>query len=419
MTGTTSNNRILPTAVSVLLVLFPLTMLNLHHAANFIFLCIFLLSCSGFIPGFKVWPESTYLNKKNVLWLIFCFAIYPSSILLHYLVVGYWSTPGFDAPARFLMAVPIIMILFGFEIKGLNFAYLTAIFGAWIALAEACYQIVVKNQQYAMTYFTWPSNFGDLILVLGILSMGFYGGKYWRKVLALSGLFATLIASYLSQSRGSWMAIIVASGICILLRRQTSFVRIAKSFALLIILSIALYVSVPKLNARINLGWYELNAPLSEVADTSVGLRRQFWEASFMMIKEHPIMGIGRLQFAKEKSKLIDQGLLTPKSDGWAHPHNELLYAQVELGIIGLIGLLALYFGPFFYFYRALFDSDLDIHNAAKLGILIVVCYLVFGLVDVMLVAWVMEAPVYIISVLIPMLIINSKRISQLNIVRK
>jgi len=45
---------------------------------------------------------------------------------------------------------------------------------------------------------------------------------------------------------------------------------------------------------------------------------------------------------------------------------------------------------------------------------MIVVSYFVFGLVDVMLVAWVMEAPVYIVSILIPMLIVNSSWITRL-----
>ena len=96
------------------------------------------------------------------------FGIYPCAILLHFLIVGHWSAAGFDAPPRFLMALPIIWALCRFELKAIKWAYPAAIFGSWIALAEASYQILFKHQQYAMTYFTWPSNFGDLVLVLGI-----------------------------------------------------------------------------------------------------------------------------------------------------------------------------------------------------------------------------------------------------------
>jgi O-antigen ligase len=210
------------------------------------------------------------------------------------------------------------------------------------------------------------------------------------------------------------MAIISSVAIFILLSYKSSISKAIKPFLLLVAAVLLLYFSVPKINARINLGWHEYTAPLSEVSNTSVGLRRQFWQASMIMIKDHPLIGIGRLQFAKEKSKLIDQGVLTSDADGYAHPHNEMLYAQVESGVFGLLGVLALYLGPLLYFIRALSNPDSQIQRAAVLGILIVVSYFVFGLVDVILVAWVMEAPVYIVSILIPTLIVNSGWITRL-----
>jgi len=399
---------------SAVLIIFPLLMINVHHAANFLYIFLFFICTLQFIPKINLWPIPEDLNSKYAFWLILCFGVYPSSIIIHYLFIGDWNAAGFDAPSRFLMAIPITWTLFKFQLKNLNLAYMAAIFGSWIALAEACYQIVFLHQQYAMTYFTWPSNFGCMVLVLGIFSLGFYTGKPWRKILAVSGLLATLISSYLSQSRASWLVIIVLSTALILLRRKGTVLNPIKLMLILVTTVLIFYFSVPAINARINMGWHELTAPLSDVSDTSIGLRRQFWKASFLMIKEHPVLGVGRFQFKAEKSKLVSQGILTPGAEGYAHPHNELLFAQVELGIMGLIGILALYLGPSLYFLRSLSDSDQEIRRAAILGMMVVACYFIFGLVDVMMVAWVMEAPVFIVGVLIPIFIINSRKLSLL-----
>jgi hypothetical protein len=84
--------------------------------------------------------------------------------------------------------------------------------------------------------------------------MGFYGGKWWQKTLAISGLLTALISSYLSQSRSSWMAIIESGAIFILLSYKSSISKAIKPFLLLVAAVLLLYFSVPKINARINLG---------------------------------------------------------------------------------------------------------------------------------------------------------------------
>lgn len=100
----------------------------------------------------------------------------------------------------------------------------------------------------------------------------------------------------------------------------------------------SLYASSPKFR-------YGIHEAISNISDyrkghesTSIGLRLAFAKYSLIVIKAHPIFGIGTGSFQETYKKM--QG---PKldDDTWpAHPHNEYLLILFQLGIVGLSAFL-------------------------------------------------------------------------------
>jgi O-antigen ligase len=73
--------------------------------------------------------------------------------------------------------------------------------------------------------------------------------------------------------------------------------------------------------------------------ETSVGLRIHFAENSLKIIKKHPIIGAGTGDFVSEYKKVSVSNIKTP-----SQPHNMYLLVLSQLGIIGLISMLSIFY---------------------------------------------------------------------------
>jgi O-antigen ligase len=90
----------------------------------------------------------------------------------------------------------------------------------------------------------------------------------------------------------------------------------------------------------------------SENKPTSVGLRITFALNSWEVIKENPIIGIGTGDFPIEYKK-INQ-INTPELRGTTNPHNMYTLIAMELGVIGVISMLSI----FYYQIKLSFNSS-------------------------------------------------------------
>lgn len=387
---------------------FPCLMLNWQHSANGIYL---LLSVCAVLLWFwhRFTPQLRHESTVSLPWFL-AFWMYPAALLVQSLVMGSWSIKAWDTPSRFILAIPIIYLFSHYASVRLASVFHGAVLGVWVAFVTAILMISDHVDGRATTYFMHPTSFGNFAWILGILSLGAYRGSVWQRGWAISGCVAGLALAYASGTRAAWLAVISAAVVGVLCHTQIT--RRAKTMvvAALAMLVVVIYAGVPSVRERINLAKHEWTQPLSEVADTSVGLRRQYWQASWQLIQEHPILGVGRFQFVQEKKRMVDAGLLTQAASQYEHPHHELLFAWVELGILGLLGILSLYALPAYYCWQHRRSRDPMTRQMALLGLMVIVSYVVFGWVDVMLVAWVMQAPIYVMCVMMPIWVILARR---------
>lgn len=85
------------------------------------------------------------------------------------------------------------------------------------------------------------------------------------------------------------------------------------------------------------------------LSTTSLHSRFHIWQAGLKAFKEHPVFGVGLNCFKK-----IDINYYGENKQDWApHAHNLYINTLAQMGLIGFIGLLAMFIGFFQTFFRA------------------------------------------------------------------
>ena len=116
-------------------------------------------------------------------------------------------------------------------------------------------------------------------------------------------------------------------------------------------------------------------------ANTSSGVRLEMWKASFEVIKENPIIGVGEDNYAKYQKKLIDQGKIDKFAGNFLHPHGEYITSLVEQGIIGLLASIFVLLTPIMFFIKIIKHNSFNYQERvlATSGMLISLHYLFYS----------------------------------------
>jgi O-antigen ligase len=108
------------------------------------------------------------------------------------------------------------------------------------------------------------------------------------------------------------------------------------------VLAGVLWISSPYLRERVTHAVEEVSLYRSEHAGTSAGLRLEFWRNSLAAVAKAPILGNGTGSIPEQ---LFAGRGREPNGAyfGTLNPHNELLVATIQLGLVGTLALLSLW----------------------------------------------------------------------------
>ncbi|HEY1611538.1 MAG TPA: O-antigen ligase family protein [Paraburkholderia sp.] len=292
-----------------------------------------------------------------------------------------------DSPSRFVAAIPLFLVLRRQGANVLKWADLSFSFGAIASFAVAVLSPRDWGVGRAGSSFLNPIHFGDIALVLGVLSI--ISLNWWRKdsrlirLLKIVAFAAGLGATLLSGSRGAWVAVpVVALFIVVARGRGRSWQRNALVLLAVVVALAATYALSSNVRGRMG----DISTDIASYShgnkDTPVGIRLQLYAAALTLIERQPVFGAGDEGFADDMQSLARQHLITPVAAefGEGETHNQLLAYTANYGLVGGIMLLGIYVVPIWYFCIRLDAPCKTTRRAALMGLAFVVSFLIFGM---------------------------------------
>lgn len=236
--------------------------------------------------------------------------------------------------------------------------------------------------------FATAITFGNLALLLGVFAWLSLGWRLTRSALEtplklLAGA-AGLVASFVSQSRGGWVAVPVLVLALLFVWRGHWRLKLAVLGSAVVLLG-AVYGGSDMVQERVEQAGTELaNYAHGQRDDSSIGLRMQFWQASVDMFSAHPWTGVGPQNIRSEFQARAARGEVNEAVAEFTHSHSDVLWAMASLGVPGLLALLAIYLAPLTVFVRAARSPRREVCVAGCMGVCLVTGFAVFGLTEAM-----------------------------------
>ena len=229
--------------------------------------------------------------------------------------------------------------------------------------------------------------FGNLSLVLGVLSLVWALRRSQMPLLFGAAALAGLVASLLSGTRGGWVTLPVVAVVLLLcqgaeIRRlwsawslQTRLLAVA---GVVLVAAFAVWQALPRAVALVE----DLRGYLDQgVTRTSVGLRLDMWRAAWTLFLQKPLLGWGEGAMMPELRRLIAAGELNEQARYFGFQlHSDVLDTLARRGLLGLITLLLMYAVPLAGFVRRLKCANVDVRTFALAGTLVVLMFAGFGL---------------------------------------
>jgi O-antigen ligase len=166
--------------------------------------------------------------------------------------------------------------------------------------------------------------------------------SFYRKFFYILFLIAMVINMFITGGRAGQVMFFAV--MCILIFQYYESERIKAFFVMVFLTSsvfITAYQASPLFNERVNITIDSIQE-YSNNKNTSVGLRVTFTVNSFDIIKENPILGVGTGDFPTEYKKNNIKN--TPHLPNATNPHNMYILILVQLGLIGIISFLSIFY---------------------------------------------------------------------------
>ena len=155
-------------------------------------------------------------------------------------------------------------------------------------------------------------------------------------------------ALLLTSTRAAWFAVLISITVLSVMRPNRKIYLSLATTAL-----IALFL-IPATRERLRQAYDDLSTyHYGYPTERSLYARLDMWQASVVMFKSSPIVGIGPGNWQKQMHQMIEQKKASPAVLRFNQPHNMYLNALAVTGIIGGIALLALAVFPLYFAWLA------------------------------------------------------------------
>ncbi|MFM5235597.1 O-antigen ligase family protein [Aeromonas caviae] len=199
--------------------------------------------------------------------------------------------------------------------------------------------------------FTNAILFSQAALTLAILNWCLFtkAKQYqWVKIFSLIALGSSLLALYLSQSRGLWLALFIVISYLILYKAIFKPWKYSAISLLFVICIGGIYQTNTLVQNRMAAAVSDINKMESGSYNSSWGLRVVAWKSAWLGFLDSPLIGVGSDGFETVKEQQVSQGLVSPLAleRPLAHAHNQYMQSLILRGVVGLLALMIFIFYP-------------------------------------------------------------------------
>jgi O-antigen ligase len=341
------------------------------------------------IPFYRIGRAALASHWQDARWVVLAFLYYFGFAVFCFMLRPSVQLSHLEKPSRMFFAISGLILVLALR-PPRRVLWWGVIAGALAALPLVAWQRLVLNVDRAGGLFN-PIVFGDLSLCLALVAMAAaidFRASTRQAVLPALGALAGVAGSVMSGTRGGWIALVFAAALFL---RQGRLVT-SRRVRLLLVASFSLFIAtwfVPALGMQERVAQGVADVRLWMSGDTvfsNVGIRLELWKGAFMLISEHPLLGVDPATYRNELARWAVAGKIDRVVLTMPHLHNDALQSFVTGGIAGLLGWLGIMAAPFLFFARAMRPGAGagEQFAPALAGMLVVLSYFGFGLTEVM-----------------------------------
>lgn len=164
--------------------------------------------------------------------------------------------------------------------------------------------------------------------------------KRWHRILMCGPLAALFLGMALCHSRGSYIGFAAAGFVFALARWRFLLPALP-------VLGIILCAAFPSITDRMMMGIGQVGATgetVNDMDEITAGRFTHLWPAAIEQIGKGPVIGFGAL--ACRRTELRERWAEVTGTP--SHPHNAYLELLLDMGVLGALPLMIMYFGIFF-----------------------------------------------------------------------
>ena len=299
-----------------------------------------------------------------------------------------------DRVSRILLIIPVYLVVrcFGVSVKVI---FLSCAVGVIFAGIDAFFQVLHGQSRVMGMSVNNSIPFGNFSLLFGFISflsvflLQERRGRTYFVVLASVSLVTGIFVSFVSGSRGGWVAIPIFLAI-LAFTGQRGFRLWPYASLLAMLLLVMLFT--PSITGRVEAGISDVNAYLTHQRPwvqgdpiNSLDARMDMWAAGLAAFKSAPFIGLG---FGDEYNEFlrnrVDLGLSHPTIFSHRHLHNEVITTAARLGLLGFASLLFLFVGGLRWFMSDMRRKDSEARAISSLGLMVIASMIIFPMTDSM-----------------------------------
>lgn len=220
---------------------------------------------------------------------------------------------------------------------------------------HASYRFGEKESHWVMwPFFKDHTIYGAIVALVLPLAVSFLFAKPHaplQQFLLIGMICVNLLALYFSYTRAAWLSVFLGVVIWLLIRVKVKFSLIA---TIAVSVSVLVWISWDSIQQNLERNKYEhtteefserLQSAANVTTDASNLERLNRWSCALAMFEERPLTGFGPGTYAFEYARFQDPENLTIISTNFGdlgNAHSEYLGPLAEMGIFGLLSMLAL-----------------------------------------------------------------------------